>query len=205
MCRSWAVMPMLSATARASLNAASWASIEGLPGSSAEAKCDHRPTTVTRPASSASLAAASSPGQSAGAAPPRLSPVSAFRWTRAGRPATVAAAASRRTRSADPGRQVHLGRDGGGMVVLGDGHQAQDRLFEAGVAQLQRLGHVHDAQPVGAAGDRRAGGRNRAVTVPVGLDHRHYGGGGHVCAHRRDVPGNRAELDASLRMAVHSH
>ena len=93
---------MLSATARASLNAASWASIEGLPGSSAEAKCDQRPTTVTRPASSASLAAASSPGQSAGAAPPRLSPVSAFRWTRAGRPATAAAAASRRTRSADP-------------------------------------------------------------------------------------------------------
>ena len=92
---------MLSATARASLNAASWASIEGLPGSSAEAKCDQRPTTM-RPAASASLAAASTDGQSAGVAPPRLSPVSAFRWTRAGRPATAAAAASRRTMSADP-------------------------------------------------------------------------------------------------------
>ena len=160
---------------------------------------------MTRPASWASLAAASSPRPVGGGGAAPAQPGVGLQMDPGRAPGDRRGRGQPRAPVGRSGRQVHLGGDGLGVVVLGDGHQAQDRLFDAGRAQLERLGHVHDAQPVGAAAHRRPGGRNRAVAVPVGLDHRHHRGGGHVRPQRRDVPGDRAELDASLRMAVHSH
>ncbi len=102
MCRTSGRTPAFSAWATASPNAASWAATEGWPGMSAQAKWDHRPTTRTRPRSSAASAASMSPGQSAGVAPPRFSPVSASRCSRAGRPARSAAAAILAAKAAEP-------------------------------------------------------------------------------------------------------
>ena len=69
---------------------------------SAQAKCDQMPTILAWPAASAARAAATTPGQSAAVAPPRLMPVSASRCSRAGRPARAASAAIRRTSAAVP-------------------------------------------------------------------------------------------------------
>ena len=54
------------------------------PGMSAQAKCDHKPVTCTRPAACAASAACTRPAQSFAVAPPRLMPVSASRCSRRG-------------------------------------------------------------------------------------------------------------------------
>src|SRR5690606_25877758 len=61
-------------------------------GASAYARWLHTPTTSTSPSAWALPAASASAGHSATAAPPRPSPVSSFRWSRAGRPARRPAA-----------------------------------------------------------------------------------------------------------------
>ena len=104
MCLTSGVTPAFSATAIASAKAVSWAAIDGCPGMSAQAKCDHRPVTRTEPRAWAASAAASTPGQSAGVAPPRLSPVSALRCSRARArtPTRTAAASTFATEAAEP-------------------------------------------------------------------------------------------------------
>lgn len=97
MCRTSGSTPAFSAYATMSRKVSSWAVIEGWPGSSAQAKWDHRPVTRTVPARSAARAAATSSGQSAGWQPARPSPVSALRWMRAVRPAAVAASVTSRS------------------------------------------------------------------------------------------------------------
>lgn len=92
MCRTSGSAPAFSAYATMSRNTFSWAAIDGCPGSSAQAKCDHRPVMRSVPAASAARAAEISSGQSAGWQPLRPRPVSALSWTRAGMPASVAAA-----------------------------------------------------------------------------------------------------------------
>ena len=102
MCLTSGVTPAFSASATASANAVSWAAIDGCPGISAQAKWDHRPTTRTAPPAWAASAASTTPGQSARVAPPRVSPVSAFRCSRAVTPARSAAPATRATKAAEP-------------------------------------------------------------------------------------------------------
>ncbi len=92
MCRTCGVMPCRSAAASASRNAASWVELAGCCGSSEQAKWLHRPTTSTVPSAAARAAAASSSDHDSAVAPPRDSPVSASRCTRAVRPAVRAAA-----------------------------------------------------------------------------------------------------------------
>lgn len=92
MCRTSGRSPAVSAVFSTSWKTSSWAAIEGWPGSSAQAKCDQTPVTVSVPSASAARAAAVSSGQSAGGQPLRPRPVSALSWTRAVRPQARAAA-----------------------------------------------------------------------------------------------------------------
>jgi hypothetical protein len=69
---------------------------------SAQAKWDHSPVIVTAPRAWAASAASTTPGQSAGVAPPRLSPVSAFRCSRAVTPVRSAALAMAATKAVEP-------------------------------------------------------------------------------------------------------
>lgn len=97
MCRTSGRSPAAPAVFNASWKTASWAAIEGCPGSSAQAKCDQTPVTATVPSASAARAAAVSSAQSAGAQPLRPSPVSILSWTRAVRPHSRAAPVTSRS------------------------------------------------------------------------------------------------------------
>ena len=93
--------------------ASSWASMEGWPGSSAQAKCDHSAgdaDQARRPRRA--RASATSSGQSAGWQPLRPSPVSALSWTRAVRPRPRAAASTSRSAHIAADRHVDVGLDG---------------------------------------------------------------------------------------------
>ena len=91
-CRSGGSTPSRRAAATASVNAATWPAMVGCPGASAYAKWLQTPTTSTSSAAAALAAAVTSSGQSAAVAPPRDSPVSTLRCTRARWPASRAAA-----------------------------------------------------------------------------------------------------------------
>src|SRR6185312_9758061 len=92
-CRSGGSTPSRRATSTASVNSATCRAIVGCPGASAYAKWLQMPITCTSPAAAALAAAVTRSGQSAAGAPPRDRPVSIFRCTRAGWPASRAAAA----------------------------------------------------------------------------------------------------------------
>ena len=195
-CRTSGVTPAFSANATASANAASWAATDGCPGMSAQAKCDHRPVTRTEPRAWASRAASTTPGQSAAVAPPRLSPVSALRCSRARTPARTAAASILATNATEPAVKIDVAADRLGGVA--EGHQAQHRRGDPGPAERDRLGQVGDAQPAGPAGQRGPGGRDHAVAVPVGLHRGHHLAAAYQVAQRGDVAGDRAEVDEGL-------
>lgn len=83
--------PPAYARALISSKRASWAAMEGWPGSSAQAKWDQRPVTVTSPSRSACRARSTRSAQSAGWQPLRPRPVSALSWILAVRPVARAA------------------------------------------------------------------------------------------------------------------
>ncbi len=200
MCLTSGVTPAFSAVMTASVNASSWAGTDGCPGRSAQAKCDHRPTTWSRPRAWPSRAASTSRGQSARVAPPRLRPVSAFRCSRAGLPAWPAAAATWATNPAEPAdRSMPWAIASAGAP---QGHQAEHRGGDPGPPQRERLVGVHDPQPAGPAGQRRPGRRDHAVAVPVRLHHRHQLAAAHPLGQRGDVAGDRAQVD--VRLPVHA-
>ena len=114
-----------------------------------------RPRARPRPAS----------GQSAGVAPPRDSPVSAFRCSRAGRPPVRAAAAISSTSQHRGRRQVDVRGDGLRRTARPGRKPARMRRVDTGRAQRHRLGQEGDAQPRGAAGQRGPGARHHAVAV----------------------------------------
>ena len=157
--------PARSATASPSRKTASCRSVVGWPGASAYTKWLHTPTTSTRPSACAFAAASTSAGQSATVAPPRDSPVSILRCTRAGR--------SARRRGRD--HLVELRQAGAAEVDAGGdpvvqrqarGEQpGQHRRGDAGPAQRQRLVQGADAEP-GRAPRRAPPGRPGTMPWP---------------------------------------
>ena len=200
MCLTSGVTPAFSACAAASANASSWAAIDGCPGRSAQAKCDHRPATRSAPAAWAARAASTSAGPvraggSAAAQPGIGLEVQPGRDPGAGRRVG-------RTRPSVRGRaggDVDARADGVGGFA--DGHQAQHRGGDPGRPQRQRLGQVGGAEPARAAGQRGPGRGDHAVPVPVRLDHGHHLAAADMLPQRRDVAADRGQVDD--RLPVH--
>ena len=148
------------------------------------------------PAASAASAARITPGHSASVAPPLAIPVSILRCSRAGRPA----------RRPPPRSFDQRGRARGQVDVVADRllvrrvrhrEQAQHRGGQACRAQRQGVGHVHHAQPVRTARQRRSRSRDHAVAVAVRLDHRHELGTAHVFPAPTRCPIAPASMSAS--------
>ena len=99
------------------------------------------------------------------------------------------------------GREVDAVADRLGRIT--EGHHAQHRRGDARPAERDRLVQVRDAQPGRPAGQRRAGGRDHAVTVPVGLDRGQHLAAADELAQRGDVGGDRAEVDDGFPLHVH--
>ena len=133
------------------------------------AKWDQMPVTVQWPASSPARAAATSAGQSAGAAPPRLRPVSTLSWT----PGVATGRGDLVELVGGVGREVDVGVDRGGVVLARDGQPGQQPAGVAGRAQRQRLVEGRDAEPGRARLAGGPGDLDHAVAVGVGLDDRH--------------------------------
>jgi len=86
------------------------------------------------------------------------------------------------------------------VELLGGEHpHDQQRPLDPGVAQRARLGGAGHADPARPAGQRRPGGGDGPVAVPVGLDHRHHLGGGGGAQQPYVVP-DRVQVDADLRL-----
>ena len=206
MCLTSGVTPAFSASATASAKTASWAAIDGCPGMSAQAKWDHRPVTWTEPRAWAASAAVDHGGPvgRGGAAPAQpgvgleVQPGPDAGPDRRG--------LDLRDERGRGGRDVHAVADR--LAGVAEGHQAQHRRGDARLPERDRLGQVGDAQPGRPAGQRRPGGRDHAVAVPVGLHHGHHLAAADQLAQGRDVAGDRAEVDegfpvhAVLSMAV---
>ena len=98
-------------------------------------------------------------------------PVSSLTCTRPARSRLGRDADRRRTaRSTRPRRRAAASAT---VQLLGaERAHHEHRRLEPGVAQLDRLGGRRDREPPRPAGERRARARDRAVAVPVGLDHR---------------------------------
>ena len=109
-----------------------------------------------------------------GSAPPRDSPVSAFRCSRAGRPVRAAAAAISRTSA---GASWPTGRRRPRRLVErprpARSSQHSSRDVDARPPQRERLVQQWRRPARSPADERRARDRDQAVAVPVGLDDRH--------------------------------
>ena len=196
MCLTSGVTPAFSANATASVNAASWAATDGMPGDIGAGEVRPQAHHLYR---------AAGLGVQGGLDQPR--PVR----RRSAAPAQPGVGLEVQPGpDADPvgrGRDLRGERDRAGRDVdvvpdrlggIAEGHQAQHRDGDARLAERDGLGQVGDAQPAGPAGQRRAGGRHHAVAVPAGLHHGHHLAAAHQFGQRRDVPGDRAEVDESL-------
>ena len=71
----------------------------------------------------------------------------------------------------DAQRDVPVHR--GGEIGIAAVQPGEDGRLDPGLTQLEGLGHVSGAQPVGAAVEGRLGSGERAVAVAVGLDRHH--------------------------------
>ena len=108
----------------------------------------------------------------------------------------------------DPGHErdrarcdVHVAADRLGRIA--ERHQAQHRRRDARPAQRDRLVQVRHAQPALPA-QRRPGGPDHAVAVPVGLHRGQHLAAADQLAQRGHVTGDRAEVDDSFPVG-HGH
>ena len=132
----------------------------------------------------------------AAVAPLRDRPVSILRWTRAG---VAGRATAGRTAASAPALLTPMSTPAataGASASVSSGVHSQARtgaVMPAG-PQRQRLVEQGDAEPAGAAGQRRAGAGQQPVPVAVGLDDRHHLGRG-AGPQPGDVGPDRGQVD----------
>jgi hypothetical protein len=100
--------------------------------------------------------------------------------------------------------QVDVVADGLLVRGVGRAEQAQHTRGDARPPQGHSLGYVHDPEPGRAAVQGRERGRDHAVTVAVGLDHRHHLRVADVPVQGPDVVLDRAQVDERLGVTVHA-